>query len=39
MKRVNSQGHGDHYVHIQIVIPKKLTSKQKALIQVRKDKY
>lgn len=35
MKRVNGYGHGDHYVHIKIVIPKKLTDKQKALIQVR----
>lgn len=37
MKRVNSYGNGDHYVHIKIVIPKKLTDKQKALIQVRRD--
>lgn len=34
MKRVNSVGTGDHYVHIKIAIPKKLTDKQKALIQV-----
>lgn len=39
MKRVNSYGHGDHYVHIKIITPKKLTTKQKALIQVRKDKH
>lgn len=35
MKRVNSTGSGDHYVHIKIAIPKKLTEKQKALVQVR----
>lgn len=35
MKRVNSIGNGDHYVHLKIVIPKKLNDKQKALIQVR----
>lgn len=38
MKRVNSVGTGDHYVHIKIVIPKKLTEKQKALIQVNKSR-
>lgn len=36
LKRVNSVGNGDHYVHLKISIPKKLTDKQKALIQVRK---
>lgn len=35
LKRVNSAGNGDHYIHIKIIIPKKLTEKQKALIQVR----
>lgn len=34
MKRVNSYGNGDHYVHIKIAIPKSLTKEQKALIQV-----
>ena len=34
LKRVNSIGNGDHYVHLKISIPKKLTDKQKALIQV-----
>jgi DnaJ homolog subfamily A member 3 len=35
LKRVNSVGSGDHYIHLKISIPKKLTDKQKALIQVR----
>lgn len=35
IKRANRTGTGDHYVHLKIVIPKKLTDKQKALIQVR----
>lgn len=35
MKRVNSVGSGDHYIHLKISIPKKLTEKQKALLQVR----
>lgn len=39
MKRVNSYGYGDHYVHIKIVVPKNLTNQQKALLQVRKHKY
>lgn len=39
LKRVNNYGTGDHYVHIKITIPKKLTSKQKALIQVRNKFY
>ncbi|KAJ8728826.1 hypothetical protein PYW07_006522 [Mythimna separata] len=32
MKRVSQQGHGDHYVHIKIQLPKSLTDKQKALM-------
>lgn len=36
MKRVSSYGQGDHYVHIKVVIPKKLTDQQKALIQVNR---
>lgn len=35
MKRVNSVGTGDHYIHLKISIPKKLSEKQKALIQVK----
>jgi DnaJ-class molecular chaperone len=35
LKRVNSSGNGDHYIHLKIAIPKKLSEKQKALIQVR----
>lgn len=34
LKRVNVGGTGDHYVHLKIIIPKKLNEKQKALIQV-----
>lgn len=34
LKRVNSYGHGNHYVNLKIAIPKKLNEKQKALIQV-----
>lgn len=34
MKRVNSYGTGDHYIHLKIKIPQKLSAKQKALIQV-----
>ncbi|XP_055628960.1 protein tumorous imaginal discs, mitochondrial isoform X2 [Toxorhynchites rutilus septentrionalis] len=33
LKRVNSYGTGDHYVHLKIQIPTKLSDKQKALIQ------
>lgn len=33
MKKVNSQGYGDHYVHIKIAVPKLLSKKQKALMQ------
>lgn len=35
MKRVNSYGQGNHYVHLKIKVPKTLSIKQKALIQVR----
>ncbi|XP_051175966.1 protein tumorous imaginal discs, mitochondrial-like isoform X1 [Leptopilina boulardi] len=33
LKKVNSLGYGDHYVHIKITIPTKLSTKQKALLQ------
>ncbi|XP_053664104.1 protein tumorous imaginal discs, mitochondrial [Anopheles marshallii] len=33
LKRVNSYGSGNHYVHLKIQIPTRLTPKQKALIQ------
>lgn len=33
LKRVNSYGNGNHYINFKILIPKKLTDKQKALIQ------
>ncbi|XP_067944803.1 protein tumorous imaginal discs, mitochondrial-like isoform X2 [Watersipora subatra] len=32
VKRVNSYGSGDHYIHIKVEVPKKLTAKQRALI-------
>ncbi|XP_066593913.1 protein tumorous imaginal discs, mitochondrial-like isoform X2 [Prorops nasuta] len=32
LKRVNTLGHGDHYVHIKIISPTYLTEKQKALL-------
>ncbi|XP_026483250.2 protein tumorous imaginal discs, mitochondrial-like isoform X1 [Vanessa tameamea] len=32
MKRVSQHGHGDHYVHIKIQVPKTLSEKQKALV-------
>ncbi|XP_041358506.1 protein tumorous imaginal discs, mitochondrial-like isoform X2 [Gigantopelta aegis] len=32
INRVNSYGYGDHYIHIKIKVPTKLTSEQKALI-------
>jgi DnaJ family protein A protein 3 len=32
LKKLNSVGYGDHYVHVKVQIPKKLTEKQKALI-------
>lgn len=35
LKRVNSYGNGNHYVHLKIRIPAKLTEEQKALLQVR----
>ncbi|XP_023215590.1 protein tumorous imaginal discs, mitochondrial-like isoform X2 [Centruroides sculpturatus] len=31
MKRVNSPGYGDHYVHIKVKVPMNLNEKQKAL--------
>ncbi|XP_017753384.1 PREDICTED: protein tumorous imaginal discs, mitochondrial-like isoform X1 [Eufriesea mexicana] len=33
LKKVNSMGHGDHYVQIKIVVPTKLNDKQLALLQ------
>ncbi len=33
VKMLRGQGHGDHYVHIKIVIPKNLTSHQKDLLK------
>ncbi|XP_064541757.1 protein tumorous imaginal discs, mitochondrial isoform X2 [Drosophila montana] len=33
LKRVNAHGHGDHYVHIKIEIPKKLSQEQRALLE------
>uniref|UniRef100_V5GLP0 Putative lethal tumorous imaginal disc protein n=1 Tax=Ixodes ricinus TaxID=34613 RepID=V5GLP0_IXORI len=33
VKRLNSSGYGDHYVHIKIRIPQKMSDKQKALVQ------
>lgn len=33
LKRINSYGQGDHYVHFKIKIPSKLSEKQRALIQ------
>ncbi|KAL3213214.1 hypothetical protein MRX96_035559 [Rhipicephalus microplus] len=33
VKRLNSSGYGDHYVHLKIRIPQRLNEKQKALIQ------
>ncbi|KAG1699371.1 Protein tumorous imaginal discs, mitochondrial [Nymphon striatum] len=32
LKRVQSHGHGDHYIHVKIDIPRSLTENQKALI-------
>lgn len=37
LKRVNTIGNGDHYIHLKISIPKKLTEKQKALVQVSRN--
>lgn len=31
-KKINSYGHGDHYVHLKIAVPKRLDEKQKALL-------
>ncbi|KAK3740757.1 hypothetical protein RRG08_048999, partial [Elysia crispata] len=33
ISRVNSYGHGDHYIHIKIKVPGKLTEDQKILLQ------
>ncbi|XP_012532337.2 protein tumorous imaginal discs, mitochondrial isoform X2 [Monomorium pharaonis] len=33
LKRVDGYGYGDHYVNIKIIVPKKLTEKQRALVQ------
>ncbi|XP_013791198.2 protein tumorous imaginal discs, mitochondrial-like isoform X1 [Limulus polyphemus] len=33
IKKMNSYGHGDHYIHIKIKIPQKLTREQRALLQ------
>lgn len=33
MKKVDGYGHGDHYVTFKVSVPKKLTDKQKALMQ------
>lgn len=32
IRRVNSYGYGDHYVHIKIKVPQKLSQKQRALL-------
>lgn len=32
MKKVNTVGHGDHYVNIKITVPSNLNDKQKALL-------
>lgn len=32
VKKVNSLGHGDHYVHLKIVVPKNMNKKQKSLV-------
>ncbi|XP_063054604.1 dnaJ heat shock protein family (Hsp40) member A3b isoform X2 [Engraulis encrasicolus] len=32
IKRMHSFGHGDHYVHIKVKIPKKLTRRQRSLL-------
>uniref|UniRef100_UPI00358EF829 dnaJ homolog subfamily A member 3, mitochondrial-like isoform X2 n=1 Tax=Myxine glutinosa TaxID=7769 RepID=UPI00358EF829 len=32
ISRVNSYGYGDHYIHLKVKIPKKLTQRQRALI-------
>lgn len=33
MKKVNTNGYGDHYVHVKIKVPTSLNNKQRALIQ------
>ncbi|XP_023171506.1 protein tumorous imaginal discs, mitochondrial isoform X2 [Drosophila hydei] len=33
LKRVNAHGHGDHYVHIKIEVPKKLSQQQRSLLE------
>lgn len=33
IKRIDSYGHGDHYVHIKIKVPEKPTEKQKEIIK------
>ncbi|XP_067630745.1 protein tumorous imaginal discs, mitochondrial isoform X2 [Eurosta solidaginis] len=33
LKRVNANGHGDHYINIKIEVPKNLTSEQKSLLR------
>ena len=32
LRKVNSYGHGDHYVHVHVKVPIRLSPKQKALI-------
>ena len=32
LRKVNSYGYGDHYVHIRVKVPVRLSAKQKALI-------
>ncbi|XP_023036995.1 protein tumorous imaginal discs, mitochondrial isoform X1 [Drosophila willistoni] len=33
LKRVNAHGHGDHYVHVKIDVPQKLSNEQRALVE------
>ena len=33
LKKVGTVGAGDHYVHIKVAIPKRLSEKQKAIIK------
>lgn len=33
IKRINSSGYGDHYVHVKISVPRRMNPKQRALIQ------
>ncbi|XP_011640486.1 protein tumorous imaginal discs, mitochondrial-like isoform X2 [Pogonomyrmex barbatus] len=33
LKKVDGLGYGDHYVNVKIIVPKKLTEKQRALVQ------